>query len=180
MTLHQKETKDTSRFAAEVASRSQLSISASYFFFIATLGLLASFIGYRRLTKMKTFKSTVARFEALNAEDIDAEYAVLPTNDDRSPADTDDVDEEDVLAMSTSLSSLRESEAQANTGIARENTIDSVNSVRTLEEIEPIRSEVNFLRVWKVNILYNIAIIWIYIITLVSGRHLCCLSLEFA
>jgi equilibrative nucleoside transporter 1/2/3 len=162
-----------------------ISTGASYFFAIATLGLLVSYIGYKRMTRMRLFKRTVAKFEdrTLSVDHITAEYAPVPADEEVAPVIPNDSvqedDESDLLAMSTSLNSLREREREL--GMTREPSIsiegigirDRLNpdaDVRSMEEVDPLIQPrgSDFWHVWKLNAMYNVAVALIYVETLVS------------
>jgi hypothetical protein len=167
-----------------------ISTGASYFFAIATLGLSVSYIGYRRLARMRLFKRTVAKFEnrTLSIDHSTAEYAPVPADEEIAPVIPNDSvqeeDEGDLLAMSTSLNSLRERERElgmtSESSITTERTIQIEDrliphaDVRAMEEVEPpIQTQgSDFWHVWKVNAMYNVAVALIYVETLVS-LYLC-------
>jgi hypothetical protein len=155
-----------------------ISTGASYFFAIATLGLSVSYIGYRRLTRMRLFKRTVAKFEdrTLSVDHITVEYVPVPADEEIAPVIPDDSvqeeDEGDLLAMSTSLNSLQEREREL--GMTRESSI-SIESIgigdRSIpQDVDPLIQPrgSDFWHVWKLNAMYNVAVALIYVETLVS------------
>ncbi|PVG03086.1 hypothetical protein CPB86DRAFT_750237 [Serendipita vermifera] len=151
-------------------ARTAISTSASYFFAISTLGLFISYIFYRRLTRMSLFRRTVAKFEAVHDATASTQYRAIPEEDptigiDESTNNEDDEPSEgDLMAMGVSISSLRDQEAGAGTESPRPEANGDV-VLRNIEESDP-STEVNFWHVWKVNALYNVAVVYIYVITL--------------
>jgi hypothetical protein len=163
----------------EVA-RTETSVSASYFYLLSSIGLLFSYIAYRRLTRMSLFRRTVARFEGAKVVDNTIEYEALPEDEPNPPVgsrteeDEDEDAEGDLMAMSTSIGSLRERERELNLSTGGFDA--SIPSLRegeterapeTMGELEPVVSA-SFWAVWKVNSMYNIAVMIIYIVTLVG------------
>jgi len=161
-------------------ARTETSISASYFYFISTLCLLFSYLAYLRLTRMNLFRRTVARFEGAKVPDSTVEYEALPEDDPNPPAGSQIGDEEnddadtDLMSMSTSIGSLREREREMslNSGgvnrssfSLRDGEVES--GPQSMGEVEPVINA-TFWDVWKVNALYNIAILIVYIVTLVT------------
>lgn len=167
-----------------------ISASATYFFGIATIGMFISFIGYRKLTRMRLFKRTVAKFEdrTLSVDQSNAEYAPIPANEESAlviPTDsaTEEEDEGDLMAMSTSLNSLREREREL--GLTQDTSVPNITrernmniserllpdeEARAMEEVEPLLEKPGsaFWHVWRVNAMYNIAVTLIYVVTLVQ------------
>lgn len=174
--------------------------AASYFFFIATLGMVISYIGYRKLTKMRLFKRTVAKFEDRTIDGNTAEYSSLPTvNEDdivvppnhdlghrhqsnfsslvvEASVEGED-NESDVMPMSPSFNSLRDREREL--GITVETRLEEEeerplphHDVENMGEIEPPMQpeKMGFWHVLRVNKTYNLAVMGIYIVTLVCLR----------
>jgi hypothetical protein len=129
---------------------------------------------------MSLFRRTVARFEGAKVVDSTAEYEALADGDLNLPVgsreeDDEDDAEADLMAMSTSIGSLRERERELN--LSTSGLDASISSLRegevergpeTMGEVEPVVNA-TFWAVWKVNSMYNIAVMIIYIVTLV--RH---------
>ncbi|KIM31998.1 hypothetical protein M408DRAFT_327371 [Serendipita vermifera MAFF 305830] len=150
-------------------------ISAFYFYLISTVGIVSSYFVYRYLTRMSAFKRTVARFEGAKVVDSIVGYQALPEDDPTHPAasQTDEDDENtDLMAMSTSIGSLREREREMDQNAGGlDGSISSLQATEvergpgTMGEVEPV-TETTFWAIWKVNSMYNIAVILIYITTL--------------
>jgi hypothetical protein len=159
--------------SANREARTPISTSASYFFSFATLGLFISYIFYRRLTRMSLFRRTVAKFEAAQDAIASTQYVAVPGEDPATGIDEaannedDEPSEGDLMALSVSISSLQDQE----TSVRVESPQPEANGDVVLRNIEEGDSatDVNFWHVWRVNALYNIAVIFIYIVTLVCS-----------
>lgn len=159
------------------AARTSTAVSASYFYLISILGLVFAYFAYRRLTRMSLFRRTVARFEGSNVIDSATEYEALPEDDPIPPSSQpeDDDEDTDLMAMSTSIGSLREREREINqeAGGGLDASVSSLRGAevergpQTMGELEPVVNA-TFWAVWKVNSMYNIAVMNIYVVTLVG------------
>lgn len=142
-----------------------------------------SYIAYHRLTRMSLFRRTVARFEGARVVDGTAEYEVLPEDESTLPVGSRTEEDEDedaeggLMAMSTSIGSLREREQEL--GLSTGGLDQSISSLRegevergpeTMGEVEPV-VHASFWAIWKVNSMYNIAVMIIYIVTLVRDLY---------
>ncbi|KAG8821438.1 hypothetical protein FRC18_011331 [Serendipita sp. 400] len=152
-------------------TKTPVSRSASYFFFISTMALSFSYMAYRRLTRMPLFRSTVSTFEAAKVNQETAQYAALPEDEPTVPfsagIDSDEDEEGALLTMSTSVSSLPTPHGagtlHASSAAPRETHHDP--PLEGMGEVEPVQNA-GFWRIWWTNAMFNVSVIIIYVVTL--------------